>query len=174
MTLAEVLAASRVFALRGAAVAKFAARFPEVAVTPHIGKLDISDVLAKDMFAPPAIAVAATRFDARDRLSGADDAEAHFTAYVIAENKMIGGKLVKADELALALCEALLVALSDPDFARWRDDAIGPPEDLLAQPLFTIKAVEKGALYYAVTWRQTLYALAARDAWTTGEGEGVP
>jgi hypothetical protein len=37
---------------------------------------------------------------------------------------------------------------------------VGPPEDAEAKPLFTIKAVAQGVVYYAVTWKQTLFHVA--------------
>lgn len=160
ITKAQLIANARVIALRDAIVTKLKTRFVDLEVKAHLGKLDMSDVLAKGIFNPPSIAVAATRVKPEGRLSGADDFAAEITAYVVTEDLMIGGLRVERDEMALAICEGLLISLSDDDFTRWGVENIGPVDDAEAKPLFTIKSVTQGVVYYAVTWKQTLYAVA--------------
>jgi hypothetical protein len=173
VTCAEMLARARVFALRTAVVAAFAEHFPDLEVKAHIGKLDMSDVLEKSIFAPPTIAIAATRIIDEDRLSGSDDILVQMTAYVVTEDKMfVDGsqrRLVTRDELALAICEEALVALSDLDWTDWGLENIGDPDGVESFPLFTLKSFERGTVYYAVTWKQRLYALGEPDFFTGGD-----
>lgn len=167
----QMLQSARVFALREAIVARFATHFLDVDVRSHPGKLDMGDVLAKDVFAPPSIAIAATRLTDEDRLSGSDDLTVQITAYVVTEDMMIGDPqhLVKRDEIGLAICEAAIVALSDPDFTTWGVANIGDIDDAQSHPLFTMAKYEQGTVYYAVTWKQTLYALGDADFYTGGD-----
>jgi hypothetical protein len=166
LTRADLLANARVKALRDAIVTRLKTRFVDLEVKAHLGKLDISDVLEKSSFNPPSIAVAATRTRPGVRLSGADDFVVDFTAYVVTDDLLVGGRRVERDEMALAICEALLIALSDDDFTRWGVENVSPPDDAEAKPLFTIKSMTQGVVYYAVTWKQTLYAVAPANFFT--------
>lgn len=171
VTTEQMLEQSRVFALRAAIVAALAAHFLDVEVRSHPGKLDMSDVLAKDLFAAPSILIAATRLDNDDRLSGSDDLRVHLSAYVVAEDLSIGEprRLVTRDEIGLALCEAVILSLSDPDFSAWGVMGVGSVENVQWQPLFTARSWEMGTVYYAVTWTQILYALGEADFFTGGD-----
>jgi hypothetical protein len=152
---------ARVFALRNAVVAGLATIFADIPVVPHPGKLDIADVLAKATFTTPSVAVAATSIRPDGRLSGSDDFIVQLAAYVIAAPDMVTGARVEGEEMALAICQAILSALSDDEFARWELADIGLPDDQEGKPLFTVKNIEEGAVYYVVTWRQTLYQVTA-------------
>lgn len=160
VTIQTLLADARVLALRTAAVAALGARFPDIKVQGHPGKLDMSDVLAKGTFPAPSIQIAVSRVTPDPRLSLADDFDVDFAAYVVAEDKIVGNLRVERDELAFAICEGLCVALSDDTLTRWGLENIAPPEDVKASPLFTLKSFTEGAVYWAVTWRQTLYRVA--------------
>jgi len=166
---AELLANARVKGLRDAIVSRLKSRFVDLEVKSHLGKLDISDVLEKATFNAPSIAVAATRTKPEGRLSGADDFVVDLTAYVVAEDLLVGGRRVERDEMALAVCEGLLLSLTDDDFTRWNVENVGPPEDVEAKPLFTIKSVAQGVIYYAVTWKQTLFHVAPANFFTGGD-----
>lgn len=168
LTRADLVANARVKSARDAVVTRLKTRFVDLETRAHLGKLDISDVLEKSVFNPPTIAVAATRMRPDGRLSGADDFVVDFTAYVVAEDLMVEGRRVERDEMAIGICEALLLSLSDEDFARWALEDIGPPEDAEAKPLFTIKSMTQGVVYYAATWKQTLYAVAPANFFTGG------
>lgn len=172
VTTAQMLEASRVFALREAIVRRFCERFPDVEAKAHPGKLDMGDVLSRDMFRPPAIAIAATRLVNDDRLSGSDDLRVQMTAYVITEDQMIGDeppRLAKRDEIGIAICEAIVVSLSDDEWASWDLENIAAPDGVESQPLFTMLSYERGTVYYAVTWKQTLLALGEADFFTGGD-----
>lgn len=155
----DILEAARLFPLRSAIVDRFAARFPDVEVRAHPGRLDMGDVLEKGVFAAPSIAIAVNRARPDPRLSQADDLVAEITAYVVCEDMMIAGRRVERDEFALALCEAMLKALADNDFTHFVDD-LSDVDDAKAEPVFTMKTFEHGTVYYAVTWKQTLCAVA--------------
>ena len=173
-TLAELVANSRIVTLREAIVSTIAARRPECEVKGHIGKLDFSDVLAKDMFRPPAIVVAVTRARPDERLSSALDLVADVTAYVVAEDMILGdpGRLAKRDEVAWALSQDLLALCEDTAGARWDLDDIGHPDGVEAKPLFTAVTFERGTVYFVVTWRQTLFG--ALDPFWGGADETLP
>lgn len=162
---ASLVASSKAFALREAIIAALKEYFSDIEVRAHIGKLDIGDVIEKAVFNPPTIAVAATRMTSDSRLSGADDLIVQLTAYVVTEDLMVSGRRVNRDELAIAICEAILVLLSDPEVPHWVD-GVGPPDDIVSQPLFTMANFQKGVVYYAVTWRQTLYAISDANFFT--------
>lgn len=166
LTRADLLSNARVKALRDAIVTRLKTRFVDLEVKAHLGKLDISDVLEKSSFNPPSIAVSATCAKPDGRLSGADDFCVDFAAYVVTEDLLVSGRRVERDEMALAICEALLIALSDDDFTRWGVENVSPPDDVEAKPLFTIKSMTQGVVYYAATWKQTLYAVAPANFFT--------
>ncbi len=159
LSLAELLACSRVAYTRDQVVAALAARFPEVQVKAHPGKLDMADVLKEGTFTAPSIHIAVARLKNEERTSGAQDLTLHFRAYVVAENRQIGGAAgltYKADEIGYALMVGVLDALEREEVARWGCRDVSFPEDAQGEPLFTMKTFERGAVYYVVTWRQTL------------------
>ncbi len=171
LALVDILAASRLFALRGAIVAAFKALLPEIEIKGHPGKIDLSDVIEQDVFVTPSIVVALTRMKPDPRMSDAPDIVAQMTAYVVVEPMLIDGKRVEPDEIGPALCDALAVFLArgTPD-TQWGLPEIGLPEDVEAQPVFTAKSFAKGVCFYAVTWKQTLYAFGDP---LFGEGDDV-
>jgi hypothetical protein len=184
LTLANLLACSRVLYTRDQAVATLAARFPEVQVKAHPGKLDMADVLKEGTFTAPSIHIACARLINDERTSGAQDLTLHFRAYVVAENRQIGGTqglTYKADEIGYALMVGVLDALELDEVSQWGCRDIGFPEDAQGEPLFTLKTFDKGTVYYVVTWRQTLMRegvmlpntggpFAAQPGWQNGVG----
>lgn len=161
-SLADLLAASRVFALREAVVAtlKAALPVPPCEVKAHPGRLDMKDVEEGTMFSPPAVHIGVTRIDpAEGRMSGYRDVPVEVSAYVVTADTVIGDRAVHRDELALALQDAVLSLVEDPGVARWGLADIDLPENATAYPLFTAQSFDRGTAYYAVTWRQTLYSL---------------
>jgi hypothetical protein len=157
VALLNLIAASRVVAARDAVVDTLARRFPEVKLQAHPGKLDMADVLKEGVFTAPSIHIAVARLKNEERSSGDQDLPLHFRAYVVAENRTIGGKLFLADEVGYALVLGLLDALELQQVARWGLENIGLPEGAEGEPLFTLKTFDRGTVYYVVTWRQTLY-----------------
>ena len=160
VALADMLAASRQFALREAIVGRLATLFPGVQVKGHPGKIDISDVVAQDIFTTPSINVAIVRSKNDPRLSSADDIEVSIAAYVVVEDMEIGGRLATRDEIGPAICEALMLYVSQPDASgQFGLTDIGLPDDVQSHPLFTSKSFAKGAAFYAVTWKQEIFAV---------------
>lgn len=162
LTTADMIAASRVNALRDAVVATFEPVFPQFEVKAHPGKLDIADIVAQDMFRPPALAIAALRVKPEERASGSEDLVVDLAAYVIVEDGPWGPSngLIYRDELGYAVGAALIRLLSatGPDAVnRWGLIDVGMPADVEMKPLFTVKSYERGSAFYAVTWRQVLY-----------------
>lgn len=160
LSIVELVRSCRITTLRDAIVSSFANALPEVEVKGHPGKLDFADVVAKDMFRCPGLAVTTARAHPADRLSGANDLDVDVTIYVIAEDMMLGspGRLAKRDEVAWALVSAVMDMAADPAISRWALADIGYPEHIEGKPLFTAITYERGTVYFAVTWRQRLYA----------------
>jgi len=157
LTRAQLIANARVFALREAIVDELAPLFADIKVLAHPGKIDIADAVAKGTFPAPCIAVAATRVKPEGRVSGAEDFVVSLAAYVVADAVLVDNRRVEGDEMALAISQAVLGALADDAIAHWGLDDIGLPEDAESGPLFTVKNITQGTVYYAVTWKQTLY-----------------
>ncbi len=175
ITLAALLDGSRVLGLRTAAVAALKETFPEVQVKAWPGKLNVQDMVAKTGILPPAILVAVTGQRPPDSLvSGVADEPVAFTAYVVAENKAVGvpKRLYLGDEIGLALCGALVRLLST-EAGRWDVADAGHPEEVHAQPVFTLAGLDQGTAFFTVTWRQTLHGQGA--PWPrAAEGEIAP
>lgn len=162
MTLVELLDASRVFALRTAIVDTLAPLFPGCEVKSHPGRLDADDVVGDTVaFATPSLMVGVIRVErAEGRMSGYRDVPVEVAVYVVTTDLAVPPRgLVQRDELALALCDGVLVVVENHDTARWGLADIAPPENAAAAPLFTSLARERGTVFYAVTWRQMLYTL---------------
>lgn len=161
-TLEQLLAASRVFAFREAIVATLRPLFVGCEVKSHLGRLDMQDVEAEQSpFVAPSLNVAVTRVPtALGRLSGYRDQPVEVAIYVVTADQAVGRRgLVLRDELALAVTDGVLAVLEDVELSRWGLADIDPPEDASAQPLFTAKSWDRGTVFHAVTWRQTLYTL---------------
>ena len=171
LSLSDVLEASRLFELRQAVVAGLKTLIAGVEVRAHAGKIDLSDVVAEDTFVAPSILVALTKFTVDPRLSGSEDDCAHLAAYVIVEDTIVDGKRVERDEIGPAICDAIAHFLSQPNKnPMWGLEDVGLPEDIAGQPVFTAKTFARGMAFYAVTWRQELFA---RGVPMFGEGDDV-
>jgi hypothetical protein len=163
LTLKELVAVSQIQNLQDAIVATLTMLLPDLDVKSHPGKLDLNDVVDKDMFRAPALAVAITRQVEHDRLSQSRDVKVDIAIYVIVEDALIGvpPRMVKRDELGHAICDALTALLNNRSSSRWNYQAarLDFPCDVEAKPLFTSTAFENGTAFYAVTFTQTLYNL---------------
>ena len=171
VTLTQMISESRIVEIQSAVVSALKGRYPDLSVKGHPGKIDISDIVAGNIFNPPAIAVAVTRVHPDERLSEAFDLPISLTAYVIVENRALAGKSVLAEELGWAICLRLMRDLHDVAIARWSLSDIDLPTDIDARPLFTAKSFDKGTLYYSVTWRQVPYGVGSRSSITTPGGD---
>jgi hypothetical protein len=74
MTLSQLLAASRVFDLREAAVATLKPLFPDCEVRAHLGRLDMADVETGETYSAPSMHIGVTRQPSPEhRMSGLRD-----------------------------------------------------------------------------------------------------
>lgn len=157
-TLPERLAAARLAALPDAMVATLRPLFPGVTVRTHPGRIDLADVAAGDIFLPPMIAVSVIGMTAPVQTPGQYEIGAECAAYVVTEDLVIADRSTRREEVALALCHGFLDILADFETPRWGLSDIASPAEMRAQPLFTALSYKKGLCFYAVTWRQTLFA----------------
>lgn len=80
---------------------------------------------------------------------------------MIVEDTILGGKRYERDEIGPALCDHIAHFLTRADAApMWGLEDVGSPEDIAGQPVFTAKTFSRGMAFYAVTWRQEIYARA--------------
>jgi hypothetical protein len=172
MRLDQLVQTSRILALRKSCARRFKEAFTDITVQEHIGKLDISDMLARDFVLAPAILIAATRIKTEDRMSNDRDLPVQLTAYIITEDAAIGTppQRYTRDELGYAIGDAVLALLRSDALSRWGLEDIGFPEAPELTPVFTVKTFEKGAAVYAVSWSQTLFR--CHDPFLDMEGEG--
>lgn len=168
-TLLEIIAASRLHELREAAKDGLKTIVSGVEVRSHPGRLDLSDVVAEDTFVAPSILVALTKFTPDPRLSGAEDDCAHLAAYVIVEDMVLDGRRYERDEIGPALCDYIAHYLVKAA-PMWGLEGVGVPDDVVGQPVFTAKTFARGMAFYAVAWRQDIYA---RGEPQFGGGEDV-
>lgn len=157
-TLAERISSTRLAALPTAVADTLRPLFPDLTVRTHPGRIDVADVAAGDIFNPPMIAVSVISAGGPVQVAGQFDLVAECAAYVITQEMAIDSRSTPRDQVALAICQGLLEILADMDAPRWGLPSITSPTDMRAQPLFTAISYEKGFCFYAVTWRQTLFA----------------
>ncbi|KZM49453.1 hypothetical protein [Labrenzia sp. OB1] len=156
-----------------------------VAVRSHPGKLDIYDVVSRDLVKSPGIALGWTQIRAMRQTAGHYCLPVEFAAYVVVEDlaDRQRGRRFPRERVAHAIGTRLLAILNDPDLADWGLANIGLPESDPApvfRPMFTATAYQKGTAYYAVTWTQELVGLGpdflagATPAFTVPDEERGP
>ncbi|PZA12466.1 hypothetical protein DNX69_10860 [Rhodopseudomonas palustris] len=155
-TISERLAASALVGYLAAVEATLKPLFPDITVRQHPGRIDVSDIVEKDIFTPPMIALAAVKWKLDGDLAGSWDLPVEAAAYIVTEDMALGGRAWRRQEVAHALSVGLLGVLGDLDASRWGLLRIAPPQKVEARPLFTSEVFAKGAAYYVVTWEQTL------------------
>jgi hypothetical protein len=158
-TIAERLAGSRLVGFLPAIEAALKPLFPGVTVRSHPGRIDVSDLIEKDIFLPPMIAVALTRWRGPVGVGGDWTLALECAAYVVTEDMAIAGRATPRQEVAFALSHGLIAVLADWETARWGLSSITAPEDAEVRPLFTSETFAKGSAFYAVTWKQSLIGL---------------
>lgn len=162
-TIPEMLASTRFEELRAAIVAKLAALMKGVTVNEHPGKLDINDVLAKQIVAAPGIAIGWNRIRRMRDLGGTYGMPIDFVAFIVVEDyrDTSGGqeRLRKREIVANAIGTQLLLILGDDDTASWGLTGLTPPwpdPEPEMRPIFTMKVAEQATGLFAVTWTQAL------------------
>ncbi|ACE99240.1 conserved hypothetical protein [Rhodopseudomonas palustris TIE-1] len=159
-TIAQRLDRAALVIFLDAVEARLKVLFPDVTVRQHPGRIDVSDIIEKDIFNPPMLAVAAVRWKFDGDLDGSWNLDVEVAVYVITAETVVGTKAVPRQEVAHALSLGVLQILGDIDGHRWGlQCGISSPEKVEARPLFTSETFAKGAAYYVVTWTQGLYTL---------------
>ncbi|CAA0101296.1 Uncharacterised protein [Starkeya nomas] len=160
-TLAQRLEDARVAQLVAAIVATLKPLFPGVEVRELPGRIDISDIIAGDIFPPPMIGVTFQRVRQPINVGGSFDLPVELVAYIVTEEMAIGSRAERRETIAHALGFGLFEILADPDLTlpRWGLTSISLPEDAEMRPLVTAASFGKGVGYYTLTWRQSLKGL---------------
>ncbi|GLK74673.1 hypothetical protein KHC23_08610 [Ancylobacter dichloromethanicus] len=158
-TLAQRLADARVAELVTAIVATLRPLFPDVDVRELPGRIDISDIIAGTVFAPPMIGVTFSRVRQPIHVGGSYDLPVELVAYIVTEEMAIGGRAERREALAHAIGCGLFEILADLDMPRWGLTSIRLPEEAEMRPLVTSESYAKGVAYYALTWRQVLLGM---------------
>lgn len=150
--------------LQRAIVATIRTLLPGVSVQPHPGKVDISELVGKSVVAAPGIGIGWSRIRRLGYADGGFSLAVEWTAYIVAEPKMVAGKRVEKEAVALAIGAQLLAILGDPIAPFWGLSGVLPPEEQPQpefKPLFTVKDAAQGTVYYTVTWTQAAADLGA-------------
>jgi hypothetical protein len=166
MTLDQLIAADRMSRLRDAIVATLSAEFDGVSVVAHPGKLDVYDVVKREVVSAPGVAVGWSRVQAPRQIDGSFVMPIDWSAYVVAEDHadLTSRRRIGRDVVAHAIGAHILRLLNDPDLSSWGLANVTPPvadPGPQLKPLFTAKAYEKGTVFYAVTWTQGVVDLGS-------------
>lgn len=160
--LVSLLLDDRLLPLQSVIVARLLALLPGVAVVRHPGKVDISELIAKSVVAAPGVGIGWSRIREIAIVDGSFSLSVEWTAYIVAEAKVIDGRRVEKEALALAIGARLLQILGDDETAMWGLTGILPPEttpQAELKPLFTVRDASQGVAYYTVTWTQIVVDL---------------
>jgi len=162
--LATLLDAEPITTLSLAARSVFDTQIGGVSVVSHPGKLDIYDVMTRDLVRAPGIALGWTQIKATRETAGHYCLPVEFAAYIVVEDyaDRTRGRRIPREQVALAIGTRLLAILNDPDLADWGlADVNLPLADPAPEfrPMFTATAYQKGTAYYAVTWTQEIVDL---------------
>lgn len=160
-TLAQRLVDARVAQLVSAIVANLKPLFPGVEVRELPGKIDISDIIAGDVFPPPMIGVTFSRVRQPIHVGGSYDLPVELVAYIVTEEMAIDDRAERREAIAHAIGFGLFEILADFDAPRWGLTSIRLPEEPEMRPLVTAESYAKGVAYYALTWRQALLGMGA-------------
>ncbi len=163
VTLAGMVAATRIDATRQAIVASLTGLLKGVAVVGHPGKLDINDVVAKAVVAAPGIAVGYSRVRELGDAGGTFALAVDWVAYLVVEDRVDAGqappRVVPREIVGHAIGQQILRILRDPNGGTWGLPAIDVPAMDPApelKPVFTLKTDQNMTAIYAVTWTQSL------------------
>ncbi len=159
LSLQALISADPLAPIKSAIRNRLAALFPGVAVVSHPGKIDISEVVGKSVVATPGIAVGWSRIRSARIIDGGFQLAVEWTAYIVVEDRLIGGRAVSREEIGLAIGSRLIAVLEDADTHTWGvGDLMPPAADPRPElrPMFTVRDMAAGAAYYAVTWTQTV------------------
>ncbi|EAU40160.1 hypothetical protein FP2506_11407 [Fulvimarina pelagi HTCC2506] len=167
LSLAQMFEASKLDTTRERIVATLASLLPGVKIVPHYGKLDINDVVAKEIVSAPGVMIGWTGLSDDREIDGRARQTIQWSAYIVAEDHADTAtrRRVSRDTVAHAIGSRILDILRDPTTASWGLTEIDRPLPEPAPkfvPMFTAKSWAEGAALYAVSWYQAL--------WNVGEG----
>lgn len=152
----QMLAADPIAAIQRAIVSTLSSLMPGVAVTAHPGKVDLSELLAKSVVQAPGIGIGWSRIKRAGMIDGSFGAAVEWTAYIVAEARMVANRRVEKEAVGIAIGQQLLRILGD-DSSFWDRTGVLPPAREPSpelKPFFTIKDAAQGTAYYVVTWTQ--------------------
>jgi hypothetical protein len=163
-TLTDLINADQVSVMTLAITATIDAQIGGLTVRSHPGKLDIYDVMSRDLIRAPGVLLGWTQIKAMRETAGHYTMPVDFAAYIVAEDfaDKPRGRRIPRETVANAIGTRLLAILNDPDLSDWGLANIGLPLTEPApafRPMFTATAYEKGTAYYAVTWTQEVIGL---------------
>ena len=158
-SVADLVAGDPLGATKAAIVARLAALIGGVKVVSHPGRLDVSEVVGREVTDAPAIRLGWSRVRASELMDGSFHMPVEFVAYVVARPVAIAGRRVEAEAVALAIGRRILQVLADRETSFWGRLQLTPPAETPPpefRPIFTVADAAEGVAYYAVTWTQSL------------------
>jgi hypothetical protein len=180
-SLDQMLAANPIATVQAAIVTTLKGLLPGVSIVLHPGKVDLSELVAKSVVAAPGIGIGWSRVIPVALPDVSFSAQVFWTAYVVAEARVVAGRRVEKEAVGLAIGQQLVAILFD-DASFWGCDGVLPPEKPEMKPLFTIRDAAQGTIYYTVTWSQVIAdigepalptATATVDAGALADGAAV-
>jgi hypothetical protein len=155
-TLGQLLERDVLAAAQTAIVAKLSAAFDGVTVLAHPGKVDLSELVGKAVVAAPGVGIGWSRVRVDPMMDGAQSFAVDWTAYIVAEAKVVGGKRVEKETVGMAIGARLLELLNDDAFTAFVAGMMPPEPRAELKPFFTIRDASQGTVYYIVTWSQLI------------------
>lgn len=135
---------------------------PGVAVVPHPGKVDVSELVFKTVVKAPGIGVGWNKVKTGQHADGMFYLVVESVAYIVAEAKVVETRRVEKEAVGLAIGGRLLEILADIETSMWGRPGVLPPETTPPaelKPFFTVRDAAQGIAYYTVTWTQIVPAL---------------
>jgi len=163
-TLQQIMAADPTANTHNAIVDTLKSLLKGVSIVSHPGKVDIAELVGKTVVQAPGVGIGWSRIRPAMLADGSYSASVEWTAYIVVEAAMVGGKRVEKEHVGFAIGGQLLKILNDPIVATWGMVGITPPETSPApelKPLFTVRDQSQGTAYYTVSWTQQVVDIGA-------------
>ncbi|MEZ5782073.1 MAG: hypothetical protein R3D70_10655 [Rhizobiaceae bacterium] len=160
-SLSQLLASNPLADTQAAIVATLRALLPGVTVELHPGKVDLSELVAKQVVAAPGIGLGWSQAKYAGMADGSFCVTVSWTAYIVAEAMVNADRRVEKEAVGLAIGGQLLKILADDEASFWNRTGVLPigannaPEPEL-KPFFTVRDAAQGTAYYVVTWSQII------------------
>lgn len=163
-TLQQIMAADPTANTHKAIVDTLKSLLKGVSIVSHPGKVDIAELVGKTVVQAPGVGIGWSRIRPAMLADGSYSTSVEWTAYIVVEAAMVGGKRVEKEHVGFAIGGQLLKILNDPIVATWGMVGITPPETAPApelKPLFTVRDQSQGTAYYTVSWTQQVVDIGA-------------